>query len=413
MPDSTADDPDLALAQSMQTGDGRRARRRTICTALGLLGAGLGPLPSYGAAVRPLVPSSSPSSSPPKASAPESVNWSRIRDSVADASRPSLGWLGPTEGPQAAKGKTIALWADNLRDGGVLGVAVGVREAIRQIGWQVRLFHSDGTAAGMRESLLNAIAAEPDGIVVLGGDHRAMAAQLKPAATRGVNIVGWHVAPYPGRLAGDPIAVNLSPDPLEVARITALAALLPTRGAVGVVILTDNSLELGRVKSEQMAAVIRASGGTLLETFDLRMAAVPRQMASATNTLLGRYSTQWTHALAINDIYFDYALPQLTSQGISSSELSLLSAGDGSASAILRIMAGNFQTSTIAEPLNLHGWQLVDELNRLFAGDAPSGFIAPAHLLTSANIAYDGGPRMMFDPENGYRYNYRQIWGRT
>ena len=70
--------------------------------------------------------------------------------------------------------------------------------------------------------------------------------------------------------------------------------------------------------------------------------------------------TRWTYALAINDIYFDYAAPELTQAGKSSTSISMLSAGDGSAAAFLRIQAGTFQMGTVSEPLNLHGWQLVD-----------------------------------------------------
>ena len=91
----------------------------------------------------------------------------------------------------------------------------------------------------------------------------------------------------------------------------------------------------------------------------------------------------------------------------------MLSAGDGSASALLRILAGSFQTSTVAEPLNLQGWQIVDELNRRFAGQAPSGYVAPVHLVTQANLDADGGTRLMYDPGNGYRLAYSRIWGRN
>jgi ribose transport system substrate-binding protein len=378
-------------------------RRRRLCGALGSWGLGMvcGAAPAFGAS------STSPTPSP---IADKNAKWMEVQEIVAAASRPGLEWRGPTTGPKAASGKTIALWADNLRNGGVLGAAVGVREAARQIGWPVRLFHSDGTTAGMRASLINAIAAGASGIIVLAGDHRQMDPLLRDAADDGTKIVGWHVAASPGPIAASPIAVNISTDQLEVASVTALAALLPTRGDAGIVIFTDNSIEIARAKSEQMIAVIRGAGGTLLEVVDIPMAAVPQKVPDATNALLLRHGTRWTHALAVNDIYFDYAVAQMASQGRSGHELTLLSAGDGSASAILRIMAGSFQSCTVAEPLNLHGWQLIDEMNRLFNGFGPTNFVAPTHLLTRANIAYDGGPRMMFDPDNGYRESYRRIW---
>ena len=108
----------------------------------------------------------------------------------------------------------------------------------------------------------------------------------------------------------------------------------------------------------------------------------------------------------------DYAAPVLTQAGLASAAVAMLSAGDGSESAFLRIRSGVFQTGTVAEPLNLHGWQLVDELNRLFAGQGVSGYVFPVHLVTRDNIARDGGDRLLYDPANGYRDVYRRIWQR-
>ncbi len=59
----------------------------------------------------------------------------------------------------------------------------------------------------------------------------------------------------------------------------------------------------------------------------------------------------------------------------------------------------------------LHGWQTIDEMNRAFAGEAPSGYVAPPHLFVSANIDKDGGDKNIFDPGNGYRDQYKKIWG--
>ena len=136
------------------------------------------------------------------------------------------------------------------------------------------------------------------------------------------------------------------------------------------------------------------------------------RMPAAARELLAAHGARWTHALAINDIYFDYAVPVFIESGVASRAISLLSAGDGSAPAFLRIRAGTYQTGTVAEPLNLQGWQVVDELNRLMAGQPVSGFVAPVHLVTAENIAVDGGPRYVYDPDNGYRDLYRRIWKR-
>ncbi|MDD2758685.1 MAG: hypothetical protein PHH11_00165 [Methylomonas sp.] len=60
--------------------------------------------------------------------------------------------------------------------------------------------------------------------------------------------------------------------------------------------------------------------------------------------------------------------------------------------------------------MNLQGWQLVDELNRLLSRHPVSAYVMPAHLVTPEIIGLDGDPMMLFDPDNGYRQAYRRIW---
>lgn len=46
-----------------------------------------------------------------------------------------------------------------------------------------------------------------------------------------------------------------------------------------------------------------------------------------------------------------------------------VAAGDGSKSAYQRIRGAQYQAVIVAAPSNLPGWQLMDELNRAFAGE--------------------------------------------
>lgn len=80
---------------------------------------------------------------------------------------------------------------------------------------------------------------------------------------------------------------------------------------------------------------------------------------------------------------------------------------DGDASEFERIRSGDYQRASIAEPLYLQGWQLIDELNRARAGEPMSGYIAPPRLITRDHVP-DGG---VFDPRRDYRANYSRIWG--
>lgn len=336
-----------------------------------------------------------------------------MRQMVANASKQAAPWSGPQTGPQARPGATIAVLSEDLRNGGILGVSKGIQEAAKTIGWKTKIYDASGTPAGRASAFAAALALKPDGVILVGVDIKEARAQLSSFEERKIPMVGWHVGPHAGPIAGSPIAMNVSTDPLEVARITAMAAVVESGGRAGVVVFTDSNFEIALAKSNAMADIIRACKGcSLLEVRDVPISRSAELMPAVTQELLARHGTRWTHALAINDIFFDYAAPELTRAGKPSKSINMLSAGDGSAAAFLRIRAGTFQTGTVSEPLNLHGWQLVDELNRLLAGQPVSGYVVPVHLVTADNIAFDGGAQYQYDPDNGYRAVYRRIWKR-
>ena len=339
------------------------------------------------------------------------ASLAEARASTTAATREAKVWTGPTTGPRAQPGKTISLVVDDLRNGGVLGLAQGVREAAREIGWSVKVFDSGGTAAGLREALAEALAARHDGVILGGADALDNRESLAQFAARGVPVVGWHVGPKAGPIPDTPVAVNVTTDPSEVARVTALAAIAESGGKAGVVIFTDSKYGIAIAKSNMMASFVRACAGCqLLEVRDVPISESAARMPGVTKELLAKHGSRWTHALAINDIYFDYAVPVLVVSGLPVTRLSLVSAGDGSASAFLRIRAKTYQTGTVAEPLNLQGWQAIDELNRLLAGQPISRFVAPVHLVTNGNIEHDVRPDGVYDPANAYRDAYRRIW---
>ncbi|TFE36780.1 sugar ABC transporter substrate-binding protein [Paraburkholderia dipogonis] len=352
--------------------------------------------------------------------APVPMTTVAAKDYLAEATRvvnaaaqPAAPWNGPRTGPRAELRKRVAIVAEDLRNGGIVGVTDGVLEAAKVIGWSVKIFDAGGTPDLRMKTLAKALASRPDGLIIVGGDARALLPGLRPFAERSIPIVGWHVAVQAGPVPGTPVAMNVATDPREAARVTALAAIVQSGGHAGVVIFTDSNFRIAQGKSDEMAAVVRTCHDcTLLEVRDAAISRSKELMPGTTRDLLARYGKRWTYALAINDIYFDYAAPVLTQAGMPNAAVAMLSAGDGSESAFLRIRTGTFQTGTVAEPLNLHGWQLVDEMNRLLAGARVTGYVVPVHLVTAENIAADGGDRLLYDPDNGYRDIYRRIWQR-
>jgi len=333
---------------------------------------------------------------------------------VATAAAKADKWTGPTTGPKAQAGKSIVYVSSDQRNGGAQGVGAGVQEASKAIGWTVRVLDGRGTVSGHADALGQAIALKPSAIILGGFDAAEQADLLEQANKAGIVMVGWHAGAAAGPITSPRVFTNVTTSATATAEAAAYYAIAQSGGKAGVVIFTDSAYAIALAKSDAMAKIIKqCKGCTLLETRVQSLGSATKDMPTVTASLLQKYGTKWNYSLGINDLYFDGMLPALTAAGINpTGQLSNISAGDGSQSAYQRIRTGQYQDATIPEPVNLQGWQLVDELNRAFAGQKPSGFSIPVHIVTKANVAYDGGDKDSFDPQNSYKAQYRKIWGK-
>lgn len=322
-------------------------------------------------------------------------------------------WDGPTTGPKAAAGKKIVVLASDLKNGGVLGVSEGIQEAAKVMGWDVTVIDGQGSVSGRTAAFGQGLALKPDGIVIDGFDAVEQKPSLDTASASHIPVVSWHAAPDVGPVPNTPVFANVTTNADDVAKAAAEWAIVDGDGHPGVVIFTDSEFSVAVAKSNKMADIIKADGGTVLEVEDTPIADTSTRMGQLTTTLLQKYGAKWTHSLAINDIYYDFMGPALASAGVQGDGHPLaVAAGDGSESAYQRVRSKQYQAVTVAEPLNFQGWQLVDELNRAFAGEKWSGYVSPFEVVTPDNIAFDGGPKNHFDPDNGYRDQYTKIWGK-
>lgn len=340
-------------------------------------------------------------------------SMSDAMDAVNKYAGAQTAWDGPTTGPVAAEGKTIVVLAGDMKNGGILGVTNGVQEAAGKIGWTVNVLDGAGSVQARASAFGQALALKPDGIIINGFDAVEQQAALDQATAAKIPMVSWHAGPIIGANPGNGIFVNVSTDAMEVSAVAAKWAFADAKGKPGVVIFTDSTYSIAIAKADKIKETIEALGGTVLEYVDTPIAETSTRMPTLTTALLQKYGASWTHSLAINDIYFDFMGPALAAAGVAGDAAPLaVSAGDGSEGAYQRIRSGQYQAVTVAEPLNLQGWQLVDELNRAIQGQPASGYVSPLHVVTKDNISLDGGDKNIFDPGNGYRDAYAKIWGK-
>jgi ribose transport system substrate-binding protein len=329
---------------------------------------------------------------------------------VARALSSPTGYRGPARGPRARRGGLVVFVAGDLTNGGIAGAALGVQQAAGAIGWHLQILDGQGTTEGQARVLRAALRLKPIGIVLGGFDATAQSLALRRARALGIPVVGWHAGTRPGpdRHAG--LFTNVSTDPASVARLAADYVIAHSDGTGDVVIFTDRRYPIAAHKADVMAAEIgRCRRCAVLDIVDSPIDLAQQQMPAIVSSLLQRYGARFRYMLAINGIYIGGALAAFVNAGRRGDDPPFaIGAGDGDTSDFERIRAGDHQTASVAEPLYLQGWQIVDELNRARAGRPSSGYIAPPRLITRADVP-DG---VVFDPPSGYRADYRRIWGR-
>lgn len=306
-------------------------------------------------------------------------------------------------------GQRLVVLALDLRNGGILAVAQGLKEAASAAGWSIRLHDAGGLPAGQSRALREARLDGADAVAVLGPwDEGPLEASLGVSTP----MAGWHHHDTPGVSARSVVRTDVTTDPALVAGLAAgVVTGEAAHGAAGVVIYTDPTAPIARRKSDLMARAIEASAHCrLLEVVDLPLAQTPQLAVPRLRELRDRHGAAWTHALAINDLYFDHMVPALATAADARHALRLISAGDGSPSAFMRIRAGLFQTATVAEPLRLQAWLLLDELNRMRHGRPPAGLVPEPGLISAAWLQAQPPGTLRYDPAAGYREALRLAW---
>ncbi|MFI0814779.1 substrate-binding domain-containing protein [Streptomyces sp. NPDC021098] len=376
------------------------ATRKSVLTAAALLAvATTGCEPGSGtAATHPR---------PAKPGCPATL--AKAKRAVAKAEDVDTPWKGPTTGPKARHGKSIVFIPHTITNPGPAGVAQGVQEAAKIVGWNARTINGQGTPSGIRSAFKQALDLKPDGIVIGGFDPATVADEAKQAKAEGIPVIGWHAADAPGPSKKPELFTNITSKVEDVAKISADWMIARSEGHAGVVLFTDGTVPFAKRKSDLIKKELATcSDVKLLSYQNIPIPDVNRRAIGAVRSLLARYGDKWTYSAAINDLYFEHTAPALRAAGKDGAGAPYtIGAGDGDPSAFERINSRQFQAATVPEPLSEQGWQIVDEFNRAFAGSPASGYVAPVHITTADN----SGGALSWNSE-GYRQAYRQIWGK-
>lgn len=328
---------------------------------------------------------------------------------VLGAGQPAFAqkkWDGPTTGPAGQVAKKIVFISHDFRNGGIAAAYRGFYTAVQKLGWDITPFDGKGDENTVRSAFAEAIRSSPDAILIGGFQADDFPDLVMQAKASKIVLAGWHAAAEPGPTKD--LFINVGTESAEVARIAANYAIQSKTGEIGVIIFNDNRFAVANAKTERMKQIVQqCSRCKLLSVENTPISDAVREIPHIVPRLNKQYGKAWTHTLAINDVYFDSMNIPLIAIG--REDVRNIAAGDGSNVALGRIKLGRSQQiATVAEPMELQGWQLADEINRAFAGKPPSGYITKPILVTFEHLARIGNAAI--DSDIAYKDAYLAIW---
>jgi ribose transport system substrate-binding protein len=334
----------------------------------------------------------------------------QVKAEVIRYAGPQTEWRGPTSGPKLLPGKHIAYMSTDEQNDASRAWGQAIAEVGKEIGWKVTIIDGHGSPVGWQAGLNQAIALKVDGIVT-NADAPSLQPQVKEANAKNIVVVGIHATALPGPQPQYGVFFNIQQDPREIGRAQADWVILHSNGTARVVVTSHCEYQIACTKAHATEARLKeCSGCKVLEFSNSPIAEVAQRQPELVTAWVQKYGLP-LYITAVADYTTDYQVPALRTGGVDPSQAILVSA-DGNKSAYERIRAGNqYQLVTVSEPYSMEAYQAIDELNRAFQKQPPSGFVPTPYLVTPDNINAEGGDKDTFIPSNHYAEHYLQIWG--
>ena len=335
----------------------------------------------------------------------------RMKADVTAATAPGGGaWDGPTSGPAAVKGKKVVFVSLTQNSSGNADASKGAGDAAKLLGWDFTVIDGKGDATDTANALQQAIALKPDGIAIFA-DASSLQDPIKTANAQGITVIGLHATALPGPYPDLGVFFNIQGDPRNVGKIQGEWAIADSNGTARVVILTHNEYKIAETKSDATkAAVEKCTGCKVLDVANSPASQADQRMAQLTTSWVQRFGPP-LYITSVGDNDFDFAVPVLRAGGLKPEDAKLIGA-DGTRSAYDRLHKGDqYQAMTVSEPVELQAYQAIDEFNRAFNKQPPSGFVQPPYIVTAQNVNAEGGDKNVFIPSNDYVKHYLANWG--
>lgn len=314
----------------------------------------------------------------------------------------------PTSGPKAVPDKSIYIIACTMAAEGCVRPAAGMEAAAKDLGWEATVIDTQSAPDQAAAAFRKAIAAKADGIAINGFDATTLAGPIKLAQEAGLKVSATLVE---------------DPDGQYDSAIPPLKTLFEDGYTMGQMLykLTDGKPHFVMFTGDEFAVVRERRLGTEKFVEDCKAAGGDCEILAQQPILSAELATG-VPGLAVsvmrshpdaNAIWsgYDAAIPFLT-QGLQQAGLTekgFIVGFDGNKSSIEVVHEGGFQKASMALPMEWMGYQSVDNLNRLFAGDEPVPLPPRVKLITQENAPADGSYTGDY-PD--YEAVYKRNWGK-
>lgn len=339
----------------------------------------------------------------------------KVSDDVAAASAaqsPDATPL-PSKGPAPASGKSIVIIPCAMSVEGCARPARSAQEAARALGWQASIDDPAGDASKMSAAVKRAISSGANGIVLNSIDAAAIQGDLSAARAAGIAVV----CDMCGNSGG--IIQSVLPELQENERAgyllgeqAYLEAKKRFNAAPKFIVMSDDEFATVRARVAGVKKFVKdcqaAGAGCEVVGEGQHLASEISTTAPARVVQLARSRPNYNVLFAGYDAALNFFAQGLQQAGLANPNKAFGISVDADVANTQMIRSKGFQAASAGVDMRRVGYGLVDNLNRLFAGQPVVDQGAKVKLINADNVPAKGSWDGDFDATR----QYLALWGR-
>lgn len=322
----------------------------------------------------------------------------------------------PSDGPAAQPDKSVWVISCGEAVPSCVGPTAGAMEAGDAIGWDMTLFDGQLDPTRYGDGIRQAIAAGADGVIIAAIDCRVAEAPLREANAAGVTVVAFYSIDCEDPTFDAEVQFS-GYDGLDTSYATVVADWGASKARY-LIDKLDGDVQVISYREDDLQAVTSIYEGferelatcatcSIVDTIEFTFPDLltPTGLRDQTSAAIQAHP----EANAVHSLYDGMSLLGISQAVLDSGRNDdiVMVGGEGFAPNLDLIRGNLGQDAAMAFPANWTGWDSIDTMNRLFAGQ-PNANSGNGWRIIDAdvNMPTDGG----YEPDVDYRAAYTAIW---